>query len=230
MAKHIFLVVLHVFVKSPFGKYIAKLSKPSGERGTLKCHSKEAQTQNPGWVCKFQLNCPDFTISPLLPQRTPRIYCHYLGGKTPLSDRDLSFSKAEGTRCLSKLPRSHFVCMQNRRYFHPCSLTSLTHTHESWKGRTLSLLGPHLVNKTPLMDSQTAGLVKKLMHLVADWYITYLHKYREMQCNYRGLPGARISTGEFEQSPAAKGPKIFHFTYREHKKASPGSSSSRQDR
>lgn len=131
VAKHIFLVVLHVFVKSPFGKYIAKLSKPSGERGTLKCHSNKAQTQNPGWICKFQLNCPDFTISPLLPQRTPRIYCHYLGGKTPLSDRDLSFSKAEGTRCLSKLPRSHFVCMQNRRYFHPCSLTSLTHTHES---------------------------------------------------------------------------------------------------
>lgn len=81
VAKHISLVVFHIFVKPPFGKCIAKLSKPSGERGTFKYHSNEAQTQNPGWVYKFQLNCPDFTVSPLLPQRILWICCHYLGEK-----------------------------------------------------------------------------------------------------------------------------------------------------
>lgn len=83
MAKHILLVFFHIFVKPPFGKYRAKLSKPSGEHGVLNSHSDEAQTQNPRWVCKFQLNCPDFTVSPLLPQRTLWIYCHYLGEKLP---------------------------------------------------------------------------------------------------------------------------------------------------
>lgn len=81
MAKHILLVVFHVFVKPPFGKCTAKLPKPLGERSTLNSHSNEARTQNPVWVCKFQLNCPDFAVSPLLPQRTPWIYRHYLGEK-----------------------------------------------------------------------------------------------------------------------------------------------------
>lgn len=35
-----------------------------------------------------------------------------------------------------------------------------------------------------------------------------MNKCIETHFNYMGLPGARVSTGEFEQSPAAKGPEI----------------------
>lgn len=60
-------------------------------------------------------------------------------------------------------------CAHAEPQIFPSPLPHIPHPYpQQLKRGNSSLSGPHLVNKTPLMDSQTAGLVKKLMHLVAD--------------------------------------------------------------
>lgn len=83
--------------------------------------------------------------------------------ETPASDRDLPFSEAEGTRCLSQLPRSHFCAHAKLQ---PHSQTSTA----AKEGKVLpqGAAAPQLVSETCLLGYQTAASFDPVAHSVAD--------------------------------------------------------------